>query len=191
MAYSIYQDMEEVYKNPDKWINHGRNILEDSCKHRTQDDSKENTNMEYSGYCSECDVYEDSAIPIINYLYPLELTDFEESKILKVVKETNCTVLENQDSGEWFLSLCGGGMDLSQDIAMAYIILETWIPQDLLREVNKQPCLNLGKKNYKKLANAIIKQLKIESDHNKQKRQEWKESLKGFKDSEKTKLQKQ
>jgi hypothetical protein len=149
MAYSIYQDMEEVFENPDKWVNHGR-----------------------------------YAIPMMNYLYPLELTDFEESKILEVVKKTNCSVLENKDSGEWFLVLCGGGMDLSQDIALAYQILETWIPQEFLREVNKQPCLSLGGKNYKKLARGIIKQLKIESDRNKQRRKEWKESLINLKNKE-------
>jgi len=189
MVYSIYQDMEEVWKNPNKWVNHGRLVLENSCKHRTQDESKENTNTEYSGYCDECNIFEDSANPVMNYLYPLELNDFEENKILKVVKETNCTVLENQDSGEWFLALCGGGMNLSQDIAYSYIILETWIPQDLLKEVAKQPLLSLGKKNYKKLAREVLRQLKINSDNFKQKRKEWKEVLKNFKDSERAKLQ--
>jgi hypothetical protein len=189
MAYSIWQDMEEVNQNPDKWINHGRSVLENSCKHRTQDESKEETNIRYSGYCSECEVYEDSAYPMMNYFYPLELKNFDDSKILQIVKETNCTVLENEETGEWFLSLCGGGMDLSQDIALAYVILERWIPQDLLNNVAKQPCLSLGEKNYKKLAKEVIKQLKVNSDNFKRKRQEWKESLKSLKNSQKAKLQ--
>jgi len=188
MGYAIHQNMEEVWQNPDKWINHGRNILEDNCKHKTQDKgSKENreTNVRYSGYCDECDVSEDSARPMMNYLYPLELTDFDEDKILKVVRETNCTVLENNESGEWFLALCGGGMDLSQDIGYSYMILETWLPDDLLQSVNKQPLLSLGSKKYKELAKQIIKQLKMRSGQYKQRAKEWKERLKSLNEKEK------
>lgn len=177
MAYSIYQDMEEVNQNPDKWVNHGRQVLEISCHHKD--------GVENAGYCSACDISEDSAFPMMNYLYPLECSNFEDKDILKVVKETNMTILENTESGEFFLALCGGGMDLSQDIALAYQILETWIPQNLLREVCAQPCLSLGSKNYKKLARGIIKQLKMEADKNKQRRNEWKESLKNLREKEK------
>lgn len=104
---------------------------------------------------------------------------------MKVVKVTNCTVLEND--GEWYLALCGGGMDLSQDIALSYQILETWIPSDLLREVCKQPLLSLGSKNYKKLARGIIKQLKMEATRNKVRAKEWQESLKSLREKEKAK----
>lgn len=183
MTYAIHQDMTEIYNDPDKWVNHGRQVLEQSCKHYDKD--KDNTNIEYQGYCDKCGFSEDSAIPMMNYLYPLELTDFDDDKILKVVNETNCTVLENTDSGEWFLALCGGGMDLSQDIAYSYIILETWLPDDLLQEVNKQPCLSIGSKKYKKLARQIIKQLKIRSSQYKYKSKEWKESLKRLRIEEK------
>lgn len=186
MVYAISQDMEEVYQNPDKWENKGRQILESSCKHKTQD--KEETNLRYSGYCDECGISEDSAIPMMNFLYPLELNSFDDEKILKVVKETNCSVLENTETEKYFIVLCGGGMDLSQDIAFAFQILETWLPSDLLREVCKQPCLSLGSENYKKLARGIIEQLKIEADRNKQKAKEWKESLKNLKEKEKAKV---
>ena len=177
MAYAIFQDMQEVNESPDKWINHGRRVLEEKCAH------KEGVN--YSGYCEKCDISEDSAIPIMNYLYPLELDNFEDNKILRVVKETNCTILENENSGEWFLALCGGGMDLSQDIAFAFQILENWLPQDLLRNVCTQPCLSLGSKNYKALAKGIIKQLKMEADNNKEKAKEWKIQLNKLKLEEK------
>ncbi len=178
MGYSIYQDMQEVNENPDKWVNHGREALRESCKHKQ---------LEEENYCDKCDISEDSAIPMMNYLYPLELKDFEDSKLLKVVKETNCTILENTETGEWFLCLCGGGMDLSQDIALSYQILETWIPQDLLREVCKQPLLSLGSKNYKKLARGIMKQLKMEANRNKEKAKDWKESLANLRADEKAK----
>lgn len=189
MSYAIFQDMQEIYNNPDKWINHGRYTLENSCNHKDTDkkSSPDNTetNIRYSGYCEKCGIGEDSAIPMINYLYPLELKNFSEDKILKVVKETNCTVLENTDSGEWFLCLCGGGMNLSQDIAYSYIILETWMPDDLLQSVAKQPLLSLGRKKYKILARQIIKQLKMRSEQYKQRAKEWKESLKSLREQEK------
>jgi len=182
MGYSIYKDMQEVNENPDTWVNHGRQALENSCKHEE--------GVLNEGWCDKCDISEDSAMPMINYLYPLELKDFDEDKILKVVKETNCTILENTDTGEWFLVLCGGGMDLSQDIALSYQILETWIPQDLLREVHQQPLLSLGSKNYKSLARGIIKQLKMEAERNKEKAKEWNESLKNLRADEKAKKEK-
>jgi hypothetical protein len=177
MGYSIHQDMQEIYDNPDRWINHGRNILLSSCKHKD--------GAEYEGYCEKCDISEDSAIPIMNYLYPLELNSFDETKILKVVKETNCTVLENVDSGEWFLVLCGGGMDLSQDIAYSYILLETWMPDDLLMNVSKQPLLSLGRKQFKILGKQIRKQFKMRASNYKQSYKGWGESLKSLKDIKK------
>jgi hypothetical protein len=185
MGYAINQDMTEIYNNPDKWINHGRNVLENSCKHHDQ--NKEETNIRYSGYCDKCDVSEDAGISMMNYLYPLELTDFEEKKILKVMKETNCTILENSETGEYFLALCGGGMNLSQDIAFSYVILEKWIPQDLLNSVATQPLLSLGSKKYKILAREIISQLKTNANRMKEKRKIWKEELKQLNLREKAK----
>src|SRR3990167_564410 len=192
MSDAIYQDMTEIYDNPDKWINHGRNALIENCKHFSQGTEKENeeneyTNIQYSGYCSECDISEDSGIPIMNYLYPLELNSFDEDKILKVVKETNCTILENEESGEWFLALCVGGMNLSQDIALSYIILETWIPKDLLSSVCKQACLSVSKENYKILARQIIEQLKMESKGFKEDAKIWEQTFKEFNLKEKEK----
>jgi hypothetical protein len=178
MGFSIYQDMQEVNENPNKWVNHGRYALENNCKHHEKGETE--NNIAYSGYCEKCGVYEDTATPIMNYLYPLELDNFEKDKILKVVQETNCTILENTETNEWFLALCGGGMDLSQDIALAYVILEKWIPTDLLTSVEKQPCLSIGKKKYKILAREVIRQLRHSELRLKQKHKEWKETLKGF-----------
>ena len=192
MSYAIFQDMTEIYNNPEKWINHGRNALIENCKHFSQgteeeNENREDTNMQYSEHCEECDISEDSGIPIMNYLYPLEFKDFDEDKILKVVEETNCTILENEESGKWFLALCGGGMDLSQDIALSYIILETWIPKDLLSSVCKQPFLSVSKENYEILARQIIKQLKMESIRFKEDAKKWKQTFKEFNLEEKEK----
>ncbi|HBG60700.1 MAG: hypothetical protein A2Y10_13130 [Planctomycetes bacterium GWF2_41_51] len=143
---------DEFKESPDKWINHGRQIAEDSCRHKTQDnDSNEanrETNMRYSGYCEQCGFSEDDCDPIINYSYPLYGLPDDE-KILRVVKETCLTVMENQDTGEVFLALCGGGMDLSQSIAYAYILAGQRIPDEMALGVCTQPCLSLGIKEYK------------------------------------------
>lgn len=183
MGYSIYQDMQEVWNNPEEWINHGRDILLASCKHKK--------GVEGEGWCEKCDIGEEAATPMMNYIYPLELSDFEESKILKVVKETNCTILEKESTGQWFIALCGGGMDLSQDIGYSFVILETWLPSDLLREVCKQPLFSLGRKQYRILAKSVIKQCKMESDKNKIKAKEWGESLKALSDQERERKQEQ
>jgi len=172
MSFSIWIDwMEEFKEHHDKWTNHGRRVLEDNCKHF--DKSKDDNNLRYSGYCDKCDISEDSANPMMNYIYPLELKDFEDKKILEVIKNTNCTIMENEESGEWFLTLCGGGMDLSQDIALAYVILERWIPEDLITQVCKQKGFSISKSNFKRLRKAIIEQSEHYADRFKQLKEEW------------------
>ena len=187
MGFAISIDWSEEWKNHlEKWTNHGRDALENGCKHKTQDEDEDKdnreTNVRYSGWCEECGISEDSAIPMMNFIYPLELDNFDEEDILRVVRETNCTVMENEDTGEWFLTLCGGGMDLSQDIAYAYMILETWIPTDLLRRVCKQPGLSIGMKKWKELAERMVEQLEMEAVRFEADAKRWKEEIKGVKE---------
>ena len=138
MSFSQWIDWSEEFKNnPERWTNHGRDILRASCKCKN--------GVEENDYCEKCDISEDSCNPMMNYLYPLECSGFDEDKILKVVKNTNCSVMENEDSGEWFLVLCGGGMDLSQDIALSYVILENWIPESLITQTCKQRDFSIRK----------------------------------------------
>jgi hypothetical protein len=175
MVYAINIDWQEEFKtNFEKWENKGRHLLEDNCKHKTQDKSTNNkeTNVRYSGYCEECSISEDSCQPMMNYIYPLETTPSDED-ILKVVKETNCTVMLNTETDEYFLTLCGGGMDLSQDVALSYILLEKWIPADLLTNVCKQKDFSISKKNYKILKREMIAQLQHHADNYLQLKKEW------------------
>jgi len=138
MGYSVNIDWLEEFKNPDKWINHGRNALENACKHTDQCGDGEETNIRYSRYCEKCGVCEDSAEPMMNYAYPLHSLP-DEDKILKVVQETCLTVMENDENGDCFLVLCGGGMDLSQDIGCAYLLAEGRIPYELAINICTQP----------------------------------------------------
>jgi len=181
-TYAINIDwMEEFKNNYDKWRNVGRELIEENCNHKTQDkDSDENnreTNIRYSGWCDECGVGEDSCQPMMNHIYPLE-TEPTDEKVLKIVNETNLTVMQNTETDEYFLVLCGGGMDLSQDIALAYIYAQNWIPEDLIREVCTQPNLSVSGEKWVFLANKIIEQLGIYSRNFNHKMKEWEVKIK-------------
>ncbi len=174
MAYAISIDWMEELKNPDIWVNHGRNVAEDSCKHKTQDKGKsKETNMRYAGYCEKCGFSEDSCYPMMNFAYPLECDNFDEDKIKEVIDRTCCTVMENSETGKWFLALCGGGMDLSQDIALAYHLLETWIPYDLAITVCTQKDLSVGGKDWEILKKAMQESLKSYKGSVEYKLKEW------------------
>jgi len=160
MSFAIYQDWSKYNEN---MINHGRYAIENSCEHTG--DRGEDSNMLCSGYCDECGYFEDSAIPMMNYIYPLELDCFDDEKILEVVEKTNCTVIENEETGEWFLAICGGGMDLSQDIALAYHILEKWVPFELAMQVCTQKNLSLSGKNWERMRDAVVASLKKDRDN--------------------------
>jgi hypothetical protein len=147
--------MEEFKKRFDDWENLGRNAIENACTHK---EHSSDTNMCDSGSCDECGHSEDSAIPMMNFGYPLEMTP-NDKKVLEVVKETCCTVMHNTDTDEYFIALCGGGMDLSQDIALAYVILENWIPFDLAEVVSTQKGLSQGGKNWERLKVAMKESL--------------------------------
>lgn len=110
----------------------------------------------------------DAGIPMMNYAYPLEFTkDVDEAKILEVYNRTNCCVVYNQNEEEYYLALTGGGMDLSQDIAFAYIILEKWIPEHLLDEVCLQPMLSVGREDFETILKHVKKGIERRKGSNK------------------------
>ncbi len=67
--------------------------------------------------------------------------------------------MENEDTGKYFLVLCGGGMDLSQSIAYAYLLAGQRIPDELAFEVCTQPCLSVSKKEYLQVMRQCKKEL--------------------------------
>ena len=87
----------------------------------------------------------------MNYAYPLNYSDFDNEDILKVCDETACSVVYNIEEDAYYLVLCGGGMDLSQDIALAYIILTGTMPFELARQVSKQHGLSKSGDNWVKI----------------------------------------
>ena len=97
--------------------------------------------------------------------------------MLEVIKRTNCTVIENQETGEWFLTLCGGGMDLSQDIALAYHILENGIPYELCQSVYMQERLSICESDWEVLRKAMVKSLKLYEGRVKEKIEKWNKKI--------------
>jgi len=169
MSFSINVDWSNYMD--DGWENEGRRVLEGSCTHHDKD--KNNTNVEYCDYCEKCEINEDDCQPMMNYAYPLETTPSDED-ILKVVKNTCLTVMEKD--GEYFLVLCGGGMDLSQQIALSYVLIENWIPEELISQVSKQKGLSVGGEDWKLLRSKIIEQLKTHADRHNERLKVWKET---------------
>ena len=157
MGFTKYVDWQNYYEKG--WENVGRRIIEENCNNKTE--GREETNMRYGGYCEECEQAEDSCQPMMNYAYPLETTP-DDDKILKVCQETCLTVMYNEDEDAYFLALCGGGMDLSQQIALAYNILERWIPLELALQVSTQDGLNLSGKDFRHVMRACKESIKID-----------------------------
>ena len=160
------------------WDNRGRSLLIESCKHKEGAD--------YKGYCEKCDIREDSAEPMMNYAYPLETTP-DDNKIIEVCKKTNCTVMYNEENDSYYLTLCGGGMDLSQDIALAYNILERWIPLDLALQTSTQDGLSMSGKTFRQVMRACKESIKKDIDNGKGRMKRIKEALKGSLKKEKDK----
>jgi len=162
MSYAISNDWSDENRF-EKWENQTtsilRQILEDKehpkFKEVAKDlevlDDKENL-VDY--YEETLDGYE----PIYNYVYPLETTPSDED-ILKVALNTNCCVMYNTEDDKYYLSLTGCGMNLSQDIALSYVLIENWIPEDLLFNVCSQEGLSISKENFKILKEGVKKNI--------------------------------
>jgi len=105
----------------------------------------------------------DDYIPIYNFAYPLGLSALDDGKIERICNETNCTVVCNQDEDSLYLALCGCGMDLSQDIALAYMIAYSYgdteygrIPRHMLFDVYKSGALSVGQEKFERIREKLI-----------------------------------
>lgn len=121
-----------------------------------------------NGHCDECDCYPDDRenenYPMMNYAYPLfHKTEIPNEKIIEVCENTNCTVLYNIKEDAYYLALTGGGMDLSQDIAKAYLIIDGcfW---DILNDIYMSGALSVNEKDFKMILMEMRRELEIEID---------------------------
>lgn len=110
--------------NPEEWEFTGLNLEEKSRGLWSEDNQN--------------GITEDDFSPMMMHAYPLYGRPADEA-ILKIHKKTCLTVVRSIESEEFYLALCGGGMDCSQDIGMAYIIAEGSIPYALAMQISRQP----------------------------------------------------
>lgn len=174
--YSINVDDWNDYE---RWEMTGRNIMYSRMMEEGTPQNKEaKKEAEVWGVDSDFeDIVNELAdhhIPMMLYAYPLEI-DPSEEEIIEVCERTACTVVQDNNTGEYFLALCGGGMDLSQDIALAFNIAQKWLPTSLLSSVCKQYGLTKGGKNFKQIKDIIIEQSEMEGNRLLALAKEWKE----------------
>ena len=153
---------DECREHPDRWTNRGRNslliVLEDKEHERFKEIAEAVGMLKDDGELE--DYYEeagDYCEPMMNYAYPLH-HEPKENEILDIVTKTSCTVMENEDNGEFFLVLTGGGMDLSQSIAHAYTICGD-IPDAFAFNVSEQYGLNISGDTYFKVMKKVRESL--------------------------------
>lgn len=165
----------------DDWEFTGRDVMYNYYEANPKEAEKEGYDLdEEDNHVKYLDELADNQNPMMLYAYPLNGCPDTE-KIIELCRKTNCTVMMKKDTEEYFLALCGGGMDLSQDIALAYMIAQNWIPSALAYNVCTQPNLSVHGKDWLDVANRCKKELKFDIDNARVKIKEWNEAIKEFK----------
>lgn len=156
----------------EKWECIGRRVLEKQCNHFDHDDSM--NNVEYQGWCEKCEIYEDDGYPMINEIYPL-LYEPTDDEVLKVL-DAGLTVMYDNEADEYCMALCGGGMDLSQNIGLAYIHTRKHIPMEWLFNINTQKELSVYGDDWNLLKKEMQKELKFLGNRAKQQLKIWEDN---------------
>jgi hypothetical protein len=169
------------------WEYIGRDVMYSYYEKHPKEGEKEGYELDEEGKVRYLDELADHEQPMMLYAYPLEFDELEDDKIVKICRTTNCTVVRNVSSGTLFLALTGGGMNLSQDIALAYIIAQRWVPFALALVVSTQPNLSKYGKAYRRVMRGIIDSLRMNADQATRKVMEAKAGIKQSLEMEKTK----
>lgn len=106
----------------------------------------------------------DVGFPMMNFAYPV-FGNINDDAIKKICRETNCTVVFNNHEDRFYLALTGGGMDLSQDIAKAYILAQGYIEWDFIDAVYISAPLSVSEYWYRKILRELKRQFKIKSEN--------------------------
>ncbi|MGD2084562.1 MAG: hypothetical protein PVH61_00110 [Candidatus Aminicenantes bacterium] len=165
--------------NWEDWEFIGRDVMYGFYDENPEEAEKDGNEVE-DGKVKCLDEIADYQLPVMLYAYPLD-SEPEREKIIEVCRRTNCTVVMKKDTEEYFLALTGGGMDLSQDMALAYIIAQGWIPTALAYAVSTQPELSVSGKDWLKVAERCKKELELAINSNTHKITEWEASIGKFK----------
>lgn len=164
---SMHVDWASEYCN-DTWEFVGRHVLEEE-KGLWSADNPEG-------------ISEDDGYPIYNYAYPLFSDSIENKLILRVCEETNCTIVCDTKDDSYYLALTGCGMDLSQDIALAYMIVDGCIDWDFLESVYISGPLSVSKSNYIKILKELERQFDVSIHNHKSRLNQVKEKLLDYSD---------
>lgn len=156
--YSIHVDDWNI----ENWEFTGRDLMYAAMDEKGTEQHKEALERANGCGCELEDVigeFADENIPMMLYAYPLYDRPSDE-QIIEISEDTACTVVMNNGTEDYFLALCGGGMDLSQDIALAYIIAQGHIPDSLALNVSTQEGLSKYKDEWKKVMSGCKDSLK-------------------------------
>lgn len=159
------------------------------CGWETEYEATEDTNGDkcepYQG-CPCCEDDSGNLAPMMNFIYPLDYQGFMEgeegeAKRVKIASETNCVCVYKEDTDEWFLTLTGGGMDLSPSIAYAYVIAQKWLPVYLLQQLSPGWCKDsLSEEHFKELRSICIEQTMNEKSKFQEQIKKWKIPIKAI-----------
>lgn len=116
---------------------------------------------------------------MMNFAYPL-FSEPDEEKITKVCEETACTVVYNLQDDNYYLVLTGGGMDMSQSIALAYIIADGCIEWDMLENVYISGAFSVSEEDYRIILKEMERQLAISINNQTRKLEEVQNKIKQF-----------
>ena len=127
----------------------------------------------YEG-CQCCEDDSGNLAPMMNYLYPLDYQGLVTDEIKIELAQTNCILVEEESTGDYFLTLTGGGMDLSPAIAWAYYKAQKWLPAEFIQEIKAGWCKDsLTKEKFEELKALIVEQLANEKAKVEEKIKEW------------------
>ena len=166
---------EEVYR---VWDFVGAGIIYNRERKKLSQCPHGNATQEY---CHDCNCYPEDKrqnnYPAMNYAYPL-FSEPDEEKIARVCEETSCTVVYNLQDDTYYLALTGGGMDLSQSIALAYIIADNCLEWDMLESIYISGAFSVSEDEYQIILKEMERQLSISIDNHKAKLKKVREQLK-------------
>ena len=127
----------------------------------------------YQG-CPCCEDDSGYLSPMMNFIYPLDYQGLVTKEIQIELAQTNCILVEEEESGDYFLTLTGGGMDLSPAIAYAYYKAQKWLPLDLLHELKAGWVKDsLSTEKFEELKAVIVEQLENQIPRTKEKFEDW------------------
>ena len=159
---SMFVDWINEYTR-DNWEFVGRRVLEEARGEWSKDNPD--------------GVEQDGGYPIYNYAYPLYRDSIEDETILRVCEETDCTVVFNNQDGKYYLALTGCGMDMSQSIALAYIIVDGCLDWDMLESIYIAAPISVGRDDYRRILTHLDRQLGLAMGNLKMRQKEVKEVL--------------